>query len=264
MPATFPEDWITRLPHVEFAPAARRELSVFGAPVELVWLPHRKTRPGVPTGARPPFRSNHVERILAEEAVWREHGLALTGNKFPFAARQAVLWAQAPVREATLPMLEVALQLEAACAGTALLNTTGAAASIPRAHVHVVTDRLPFLDRLPRETFRAEYLDGVEALRLVAPFPCVAVGVRGTPAERARLAHRLLEVRTTAAVNLISSGGITWVLPHGEVEIPVPHFPHALGAAELWGRWCYADEAPFRAATGADLEQAILRAGFRT
>jgi hypothetical protein len=49
-------------------------------------------------------------------------------------------------------------------------------------------------------------------------------------------------------------------MPRSPIEIPAPHFPHALGAAELWGRWCYADEAAFRDARVEDLV-AALRVG---
>src|SRR5262245_65978501 len=40
---------------VPFLPAATRTLTVFGAPVELVLVPGRKSRKDVATGDRPPF-----------------------------------------------------------------------------------------------------------------------------------------------------------------------------------------------------------------
>lgn len=62
------------------------------------------------------------------------------------------------------------------------------------------------------------------------------------------------------AFNLVDDGTTTWLLPRA-LETPTPHFPQALGAAELWGRWCYDDEGAFRAATGSDLAAALAAAG---
>lgn len=253
------------VPAQRFAPAARRELRVCGAPIELVWLPARAERHGIPTVDRPPFRKSFVERILREETLWRHEGVALTGNRYPFARDQLVLWSETALREPTLPMLHLALRLEEQTHGTLLLNTIGAAASIPRAHVHLVSERLPFLDALPHRSSCPPYLDdqaGVDVLELAAPFPCAGIGVRGAAADRARVVHRLLEIRAAPAVNVVSSRGCTWVFPRAPVEIPTPHFPHALGAAELWGRWCYAERAEFERATSADLEQALRVSGF--
>ena len=70
----------------------------------------------------------------------------------------------------------------------------------------------------------------------------------------------LAEARLTAAWNVIVTEDAAWIVPRA-VETPLPWFPQALGAAELWGRWCYVDEAPFRAARGHDLEQALVQAG---
>lgn len=245
-------------------PAARRVLSLLGAEVELLWLPQRATRPGIPTRGQPPFRAATAERILAEETLWRGHGCALTPNRFPFASRQLVLWAEAPVRELTPAMLALALQLEVATGGTLLLNTIGAAASIPRAHVHLVAERLPFLAGLATEPYALPGLEpagAIELVRLAAPYPALALGLRGPPADRARAAARLLELRATPAVNLVSSAGTTWIVPRSGIEIPAPHFPHALGAAELWGRWCYADRGAFERAGAGDLLAAIALGG---
>jgi hypothetical protein len=196
---------------------------------------------------------------VAEESVWRANGCALTPNRFPFARRELLLWAEDPCREPGLALLETALLLEERCRGTVLLNSMGAAASITRAHAHVLGETLPFLDRLPREPWQALGLDlgEVETWQLAPPFPGLAVGVAGAAAARARAVHRLLEARTALAFNAASQNGITWVFPRSAVEIPAPHFPHALGGAELWGRWCYAERAAFAAATPRDLEQAL-------
>jgi len=64
----------------------------------------------------------------------------------------------------------------------------------------------------------------------------------------------------TATWNVAVAGDTAWLLPRS-VETPAPHFAYPLGAAELWGRWCYMDEAPFAAASGAALEAALTLAG---
>jgi hypothetical protein len=258
-----PADPFALHPPAPFRPADRRSLSLLGGDVELLWLPERKARGGVPSAGRPAFVRSVAERILEQEALWRGADLVLTPNRYPFAARQLVLWSAQPVRDVTLPMLDAALALEQRCQGTLLLNSVGAAASIPRAHVHLVADRLPFLDAMPQAPWRPAALDvdGVDCVRLLPPFPALVVGLRGAQGARARAVHRLLELRTTAAVNLVSSRGTTWLMPRSPIEIPAPHFPHALGAAELWGRWCYADEAAFRAARVEDLVAALRLGG---
>jgi hypothetical protein len=87
--------------------------------------------------------------------------------------------------------------------------------------------------------------------------PFCVLGVRGSADDRATAMIALLEARLTPAWNVIAAGDTTWVVPR-RIETPAPHYPYALGACELWGRWCYMDEAPFAAASGADLERALL------
>ena len=264
MPATDLPDPFALAPLARPDLVARRELPVFGVKAELHCLPGRRHRPGAPLGKRAPFQRCRVDEIIAGEAVWRDGGVVLTGNRFPFAARHVVLWTEERTREAPLALLEAAIAFEDRFAATALVNTTGAAASIARAHVHLVGERLAFLDGFPREPLVAGWLEprtDVEVVRLSAPYPIVAVGLVGPAGARARAAHRLLQLRNHAAVNVVSSSGVTWVFPHGEHETPEPHFPFALGASELWGRWCYAEREAFERATSEALEQALLRAG---
>ncbi len=264
MTPELPESPFELFTHAPFQAAGRRELEVFGSAVELLWLPQRKARRGVPTTTRPPFLPNIAEKIIAEEAVWRGGGAALTANRFPFAKEQIVLWAEDDIREPTCEMLEIAFELEARSGGTTLINSTGAAASIARAHMHIVSDRLPFLTSLSTEPHKAPYiqhLQDVEVHQVSAPIPVVVLAVKGNPVARAKAVHRLLQLRTTPAFNLVSSADTTWILPRSIVEIPKPHFPHALGAAELWGRWCFGDQEPFEKASPEDLERAILSSG---
>lgn len=240
-------------------------MSVFGAPVELVWLPRRKARAGAPRADRPPFQPDRASQILATESVWSGHGCALTPNRWPLGDREVLLWATEPVREWPLALLEVALALEERDRVTVLGNTIGAAASIPRAHLHLIDGELPFLAELAREPWTADAAQGIEDVelsRLAPPFPVLAVGLRGPAAARARATHTLIRRRLCASFNIISQNGETWLVPRRGPEIPAPHFPFALGAAELWGRWCYGDRAPFDAATGAALEGAVRESGF--
>lgn len=252
-----------RLDPDPWQPAARRELSVFGAPVELLHLPERKARGGVPSADRPAFRPSVADRILAEESLWRGRDVVMTPNKFPFGAGHALLWTAKRVREAPLELLEVGFAIVSKHGGTLLGNCIGSAASIQRAHVHLVAESRNFLGSLRSEPWNDGGIlpdrDGVELLRL-CEVPFAGIGVRGEPGPRARVVHRLLELRMTPAFNLIDDGRTTWVFPR-RVETPRPHFPAALGAAELWGRWCYGDEAPFRAAEPDDLEHALELSG---
>jgi hypothetical protein len=239
----------------------RRELDVAGVAVELAYLPGRATRADAPANNRPAFLTDRAEHILREEALWRGSGLVLTPNRYPFATGHLVLWSAIPVREPPINLLQLALWIAERHDGTALLNTMGAAASVPRAHVHVIRERRAFLSRLPSLECRLAALDGLDDLgcvSLAAGLPLAAVGLRGSVELRARAASTLLSLRSTPAVNLVSDRDGTWIIPRAAVETPTPHFPHALGAAELWGRWCYSDRKAFLEAQGADLERALV------
>lgn len=255
-----PTDPFILIPASEFEAAGRRQMPVYGQQVELLYLPGRGRRQGIPGPGIPPFRPSPMARILSEEALWRGQGVTITANPFPFAQRQLLMWAEAPVREVSLEMLEMAITMAERCQGTALLNSTGAAASISRAHLHLIGDQGGFLSKLPSEVVHPDYLPEDPALECricTAPFPGFVHILRGPIRSRARASHQLLELRSTPAVNLISTGGQTFIVPRSTLEIPSPHFPHALGAAELFGRWCYADEKAFAEATSADLEKAL-------
>lgn len=243
-----------------YQPAAQRALALFGAPVELVWLPSRHARRDAPTARPRPFRSDAVERILRDETLWRGDGCALTPNRHPLGHRELLLWSEAAVREPDVSLLRTVFELEERSAGAVLINSIGAAASAPRAHAHLLGERLAFLEALPRQPRSRDGLPdlpGVDTLELAPPFPALTVGLRGPAPARAAALHRLLELRSAPSFNVVSQDGVAWLFPRSAIEIPAPHFPTALGCSELWGRWFYAEEEPFRNATPADLEAAI-------
>ena len=246
---------------VTFLPAAARTLTVFGGPVELVLVPGRKARRDVARGDRPPFGRSPAARIVRDEAFWRGVGLALTPNRYPFAHQQRILWTTLPVRDPDFALWHAAADWADRSNGTALVNNVGAASTIARAHVHLLPERLPFLGALPERRCELDLVDLPGSAELVvkdAPF-CL-LGVRGPAAARAEALLRLAEARLTSAWNVVIEGGTAWVFPR-RVETPSPHFSHALGSAEVWGRWCYVDEQPFAAATATDLERALVAAG---
>lgn len=256
-----PPDPFQLIPQDAFAPAATREMTLFGAPVELLYLPQRAARRGRPRTGRPAFPAQFVEEILTKEAVWEGSGMIMTPNRYSFGRRQMILWAKAPVREPDTTMLELMLRLEENVSGTVLMNSMGAAASIPRCHLHLMDERLPFLNGLDVVETRPAALESlppdITCLHLAPPFPGVGLGVRGPASQRARVVHSLLHARTTPAFNLVSQDATTWLFPRSAIECPAPHFPYALGCAELWGRWCFGDEETFLAATPDSLEAAL-------
>lgn len=244
-----------------FLPVATRSLRPFGCPAELVLVPGRKARGNTADAARPAFRRSLAPRIVAQEALWRGDGLIVTPNRYPFGRGQQLLWPAAGGREPDADLWLAANEWADATAGTVLHNTVGAAASIARAHVHLLAERLPFLAGFAEAPVHSDLIDvplGAALVKKVAPI-CL-LGVRGSPAARAAGLTALAEARLTAAGNVVVQDGTAWVFPRRE-ETPAPHFPQALGAAEVWGRWCYVDERDFAAATASDLEQALVRAG---
>lgn len=257
----------TRLPSDPFAlarspsfePAARRRVWVLGAPVELVWTPERARRRGRPGAGRLPFSVCPSARILAEETVWRNEFVALTPNRYPLGERCAILWRHAPEREADAALLEVGLALAEATRGSLLLNTIGAAASIARAHAHLLSERSGFLESFGRRPWNGPDpgLGGdVEVYTPGERFPGPAVGVSGPLRARAAAAAELLRRRLRPAANLVAVDDMCWVFARTR-ETPAPHFPHALGAGELWGRFFYTEREDFERASPADLETAL-------
>ncbi len=260
-----PDDLFARAEHRRFAPSARREIELLGNVVELLWLPERRTRAGVPGAQRPPFLADPAPRIVAEEAIWSDDALAATPNRYPFAARQVVLWSTRPGREPDAAMLAAAFEFTATAGASALMNSIGAAASIARAHLHLVADRLPFLENLATDAVQAGWtaeLDAVTVTKASPPFPVCLLRLDGAPLARAGALARLLELRTATAFNAVDDGRATWLMPRSAIEVTAPWFPQALGAAELWGRWCFLDEAAFRSADAHALLAALDRAGF--
>lgn len=246
---------------VPFAEANRRTVTVHGALVELVLVPQRKERQGRATADRPAFARSPAARITRDEVLWQADGLVLTPNRYPFAAHQRILWPEATAREPDSTFWHAVFDWVARCGGAALVNNVGAAATIGRAHAHLVPEQLPFLAALPERPLAIDLIDPPRGVTLLAKdVPFCLLGVRGDADGCAAAMVQLAEARLTAAWNVVVQAGSAWVYPRA-VETPAPHFPYALGAAELWGRWCYMDEAPFAAASGQDLERALAQAG---
>ena len=243
-----------------FEPVAERTVSLLGSEATLMLVPGRKSRTGRVHADRPALLPDRAGRILREETLWRGDGLALTPNRFPFAREQRILWMAQPAREPDQRFWQAALQWVDAVDGTVLLNNIGAAATIPRAHAHLIGERSPFLGGLAEcaLTDAPDLIDLPDRCELLAKqVPFCLVGVRGgDPAARALALVRLADVRMTATWNVIATRGEVWVAPRS-VETPTPHFEQALGASEVWGRWCYVDEPCFERATSQDLERAL-------
>lgn len=243
---------------VPFEPAAERTLELFGTTVHLALVPGRRARSGHAREGRPALQRSPVDRILAEEAYWQTEHLALTPNKFPFAKNQRILWMAKPAREPDFTFWQATLAWVERSDGTALLNNVGAAATIPRAHAHLIEEKMPFLPALPEQPLEAGVIDvpnGCELVRKDVPF-CL-IGVRGDLAGKANALMRLADARLTATWNVIVTKDAVWIVPRGK-QTPAPFFASALGSAEFWGRWCYVDREPFEQACAEDLEQALL------
>ncbi len=252
-PFSLSDDW-------DFVAHARRSMLLHGQEVQLLYLPERRQRRGIPGPEKPPFLASPVERILAEEGLWSGRRVTITKNRYPFTGKQLLLWSQAAEREASLELLELGFAMAEDCGGSLLLNSCGAAASISRAHLHLIEDSRCFLGGLASEPVELAEIDGgpkVECRQLADPFPGYILELIGPHAERAKLAHRLLAIRSSPAVNLISTGGRCWIIPRSTVEIPAPQFPYALGAAELFGLWCFGDHQAYEEARPEDLEAAL-------
>ena len=167
-------------------PTASRRLAILGATVELVLLPDRARRPTRPALRRPAFQASPADRILANETLWRGGGHAVTPNRYPFAKQQFLLWSEHPTREHGETFLATLFAWASSTDCRALVNSIGAAASIPRAHAHLTSESQPFLAAVPERAMTAPWLpevDGVEYCQ--KELPCCVLGVRGAPGARA-------------------------------------------------------------------------------
>lgn len=239
---------------------ASREVRVFGAPAHVTLLSHRARRANRPGDARPAFRRSPAAHIVSAEAIWRGEGLALTPNRYPMLAEQRILWHAVPHPHPGLAMWRAVHEWVDANRGSALHNTVGAAASIAAAHVHLCRERSGFLAALPLRPGALELVEVDDLLIEAAAVPFCLLRLSGTSRQRAAGVEQLSVARLLPAWNVVVEPGTTWIYPRRR-EIPAPHFPHALGAAELWGRWCHTDEAEFEAATGEAMERALVAAG---
>lgn len=242
---------------VPFAPSAERTLPLFGTTVHLALVPGRRNRAGHDREGRPAFQRSPAERIIGEEAYWRSDTLALTPNKFPFAKDQRILWMAHPARDPDGAFWRAALDWVERSDGTVLLNNIGAAATIARAHAHLIDERLPFLEAIGDRPLQADLIDVPEGCELTAKeLPFCVVGVRGSVDGRTEALLRLADARLTPTWNVVLTRDAAWIVPRGK-QTPAPFFATAMGAAEMWGRYCYVDEEPFARATAEDLQQAL-------
>ncbi len=239
--------------------AARRTVTLFGAPAELVLLPQRANRRDTPGAARPPFAPCRARTIVADEAIWQADGLAATPNRFPFLREQLLLWPTEPMRDPSLRLWQVAHAWVERTGGVGLLNNIGSAASIARAHVHLGMEQGTFLAALRRRRWEGA-LDlpaGVTATAADVPFCLLAL--EGTPERRAEAVWQLAEQRLTPAWNVVVEPQTTWVMPRSAER--AAGFAAAVGAAEVWGRWCFTDEVEWRAASPEGLAGALVGVG---
>jgi len=250
LPLTLPETL------VPFAPSDERKLKVYGATAHLALIPSRRDREGYDRENQPAFQPSPAARIIDEESYWRSETLALTPNKFPFGRGQRILWMTQPARDPDLAFWRATLDWVERSDGTALLNNIGAAATIPRAHAHLINERLPFLSEVGERPVTTPPIAMPRACELVAKdiSRCV-LGVRGPVDDRAEALISLADVRRTDTWNVILTRDASWVVPR-TLQTPRPYFATPMGAAEFWGRFCYVDEQQFEAATSQDLTRA--------
>jgi hypothetical protein len=166
---------------VPFAPAARRELTVFGATGRTGLRAARKAAPGPRHRRTPGLPPSPAPRIVGDEVLARPRACA-DAQPLPVRGRSnACCGPPNRRREPDARVLDDVRRLGRwRSGGTALVNNIGAAATIARAHAHLVPERLPFLDALPERACPADLLDLPPASQLVAKdVPFCLLGVRG-------------------------------------------------------------------------------------
>ncbi|MDP6424624.1 MAG: hypothetical protein QGG14_07765 [Planctomycetota bacterium] len=237
----------------------RHAVAAFGLPFECVLIPSRADRAGTPSAERPAFGVHSADRIRRKEAFWRSETLIATPNRFPFFAPQALLWpAHESPREPSTGFLAACFDVAEGTGASVLFNSIGASASIPVAHGHLMRRESPVLGRVELEL--VERVAGAEVLTPTGNFPLFAAVVHAANAQRrADLVIGLLAARRHAAFNVLAERDLAWVFPR-TLEVAAAHFPFAIGAGELWGRFVYPDRDSFAEATSTRLESALKSA----
>ncbi|GEM_PF-1927786 len=243
--------------------AGRRSVQVFGLPFEVLWIPSRGNRQGIPSEDRPIFVKSRGLQIRKVEALWEGEATILTPNRFPFTNSHGLLWPrEGHPREWPLSFLGESLGLVSRYGGTLLGNSVGASASIPLCHLHLFPDESKVWPLLPFESLGALKRRG-ERVFVGLPssgFPLFVVKIwGGSPLARATVCRELLDRRMTAAVNLGADPEALFLFPRSE-ETPNPFYCHALGGMELFGRFVFPVEDGFSDARAEDLEAALSKA----
>ncbi len=243
--------------------AGRRSVPAFGLPFEVLWIPSRGRREGVPRGGRPCFAKSRGPRIRREEALWEGEEAVLTPNRFPFAAQHGLFWPrEGHPREWPLGFLKECFAIVMGQGGTLLGNSVGASASIPLCHLHLFPNESPVWPQMEFESLGELEVEG-ERMSVGVPspsFPLLVVKIwGGSPEARASLCRELLDRRMTASVNIGVSKEATFLFPRRE-ETPSPYYDHALGGMELFGCFVFHDEEGFACARGEALEGALRQA----
>lgn len=240
--------------------ADTKSLRLFGSTAQAWLLPERAQRAHQAAAPRPALAPCRAAEILAHETIWSSDNLAATPNRFPFLREQMILWPKSTLREPDLELWRVAHAWVAATNGVGLVNSIGAAATIARAHMHLSPERGAFLRGLAlREAaVQLDLPQGTAALQAQVPFQLLAI--QGEPPDRAMAMWRLSEQRLVPACTIVIEPEHTWLMPR-RTETPGGAFPHAIGAAELWGRWCFVDQPSWQVAEGDGLERELTAAG---
>ena len=194
-----PDPWSLLPKHAEGLCSESKELLAFEIPHEVVLIPARAKRAGIPGEGRAVLGPAKGLLIREDEILWRDDEVVLTTNRFPFFEQQGILW---PVhghpREPSVRFLSRCLEIAGIADASLLLNGIGASASIPLCHVHLCPKKSKALPLVAMKVL-AE-MDGLSCLGTDPDggYPCFLAVVRGADAlRRARMIVDLLTVRLT-------------------------------------------------------------------
>ncbi len=262
---TAAEDFLER--HEElFSKAARiypfpgasdkRTVNAFNMDFHVLYMPWRGVRRE--KGKMPsPFSRDRAYEIISREAIWRKGKYVVTPNKYPFAERQLLLWEDDREREPGEGLITLSLAILGKLEGmTGLMNTTGSAATIAKAHMQMAgLGRKPAVSKIP--------LEWMETGGILAGFPergsgwpGFFVAMKGDPERVGNLTKTLLIQRRCPAFNIIISENTLYLFPRLR-ETEMEAYPYPLGALELAGCFAFEHEETFLSATGERIEKAI-------
>ena len=237
-------------------PEDKRRITAFGVEYDILYVPwrgKRREKGDIP----PPFIKDRAYEIIKNEEIWRYNKYVITPNKYPFSKRQILLWEDNRLREPSANLISLSYLIVAKLKGyTGLMNTTGSAATIPKAHMQIANiERRPAVAEFPMKwKHYNDFKIGFPAEE--SKFQVFYICFSGDAIAIGKIVENILIQRRCTSFNIIIFEDLLYLFPRLK-ETKKEAYPYPLGALELAGCFAFEHKEPFLNTTSKKIEQAI-------